>query len=121
MEVYIAEIRPMVEDSYAHEQISEFLQQQNYEAHGFSARSVRRFCSVHNIHYHSNLSVQELDRVVHSGVIAVGHSYGRRTMHGLLASSGVCYLKKKVHYQLNALPVVECYLFQIHVSEHRIC
>ena len=40
MEVCIAEIRPMVEDSYTHEQISEFLQQQNYEARGFLARSV---------------------------------------------------------------------------------
>ena len=54
MEVYIAEIRSMVEDSYTHEQISEFLQQQNYEVHGLSARSVRRFCSAHNIHYRSN-------------------------------------------------------------------
>ena len=86
MEVYIA----TVEDGYTHEQISECLQQQNYGARGFSARSVR-FCSEHNIHYRSNLSVQELDRVVHSGVIAVGHSYGRRTMHGLLASNGVSY------------------------------
>ena len=38
MEVYIAEIRPMVEDSCTHEQISDFLQQQNYEARGFSAQ-----------------------------------------------------------------------------------
>ena len=25
-----------------------------------------------------------------------------------------------MHYELNTLPVVECYLFQIHASEHRI-
>ena len=47
---YIAEIRPVVEDSYTHEQISDFLQQQNYEACGFSAQSVR-FCSAHKIYY----------------------------------------------------------------------
>ena len=78
----------MVEDSYTYEQISKFLQQQNYEARWFSAQSVRRFCSAHNIHYCSNL---ELDRVVHIGVIAVGHGYGRHTMHGLLACSGIYY------------------------------
>ena len=77
----------MVEDSYTHKQISDFLQQ-NYEARGFLARSVRRFCSAHKIYYCSN---QDLDRVVHSGVIAVGDIYGRCTMHGLLASSGVHY------------------------------
>ena len=86
MEAYIAEIRSMVEDGYTHEHISEFLQQQSYGERGLSARSVR-FCSEHNIHYCSNLSVQELDRVIHNGVITVGHSYGRRTMHGLLASN----------------------------------
>ena len=69
---------------YTHEQISEFLQKQNCGAHRFLAGSVRKFCSVHNICYRSKLSVQELDKVVHSGVIAVGHSYGRCTMHGLL-------------------------------------
>ena len=65
MEAYIAEVRPMVGDSYTHEPISEFMQQQNYEAHGFSTQSVRKFCSAHNIHYHSNLSVQELDNIHH--------------------------------------------------------
>jgi len=53
---------------------------------------LRRFCSEQNIHYRSNLSAQELDRVVQDGVIAVGRSYGRRTMHGLLASKGVLFL-----------------------------
>ena len=91
MEAYIAEIRSIVEDGYTHEQISELLQQQSYGERGFSARRVRRFCSEHDIHYRSNLSDQELDRVIHNGVITVGHSYGRRTMHGLLASNGVSY------------------------------
>ena len=51
-------------------------------------------------------------------MLIVGHSHGRCTIHGLLASNRVSYLKKNVHYELNALPVinVECYLFQIHVS-----
>ena len=70
MEAYIAEIRSMVEDGYTHdEQISELLQQQSYGERGFSARSVRRFCSEHDIHYRSNLSVQELERVIHNGVL----------------------------------------------------
>ena len=80
----------MVEDSYTHEHISDFLQQQNYEARGFSAQSVR-FALHIKFTTASNPSIQELDRVVHSGVIAVGYSYGRRTMLGLLASSGTRY------------------------------
>ena len=91
MEVYIAEIRSMVEDGL--HMNSEFLQLQSscYGVRGFLGRfgTVRMFCSVHSIHYHSNLSVQELDRVIHNGVITVGHSYSRCTMHGLLASNGV--------------------------------
>ena len=78
MEVCIAEVRPLVEDSYTHEQISEFQQQRDHEACGFSVRSVRKSCCAHNIHY-CNISVQELDSVVHS---TVGHSYGRCIMHG---------------------------------------
>ena len=31
--------------------------------------------NIYNIHYRSNLSAQELDRVVQGGVNAVGHSY----------------------------------------------
>ena len=71
MEAYIAEIRSMVEVGCTREQIREFLQLQSYREHGFLTGSVRRFCSENNIHYHSNLSVQELDRVIHSGVLAV--------------------------------------------------
>ena len=43
-------------EAYTHEQMSEFLQQQSYGERGFSAQSVRRFCSEHNIHYRSNRS-----------------------------------------------------------------
>ena len=53
MEAYIAEITSMVEDGYTHEH--------EHGEHGFSARSVKRFFSEHDIHYRSNLSVQKLD------------------------------------------------------------
>ena len=38
---------------------------------GFSARSIRRFCKVHDIHVSSRLSDMELDRVVSSSVAKV--------------------------------------------------
>ena len=53
---------------------------------GFSARSMRRFCADEGIHYRSQLNDEQVDRLVASRVI---HSYGRRTMHGLLCAEGV--------------------------------
>ena len=44
-------------------------------ARGLSARSVRRFCSVHAIHVSSRLSDADLDRVVSCSVAKVIASY----------------------------------------------
>jgi len=51
-------------------------------------RSVRRFCAIHGIHYHSGLTESEVDRIVSIAVRSVGNSYGRRTLHGLLRVHG---------------------------------
>ena len=64
--------------------ISVSLQQRHPSQRGFSSRSVRWFCSEEGIHYRCGLSDGQLDRVIVSQVQAVGHSYGRRTIHGLL-------------------------------------
>ena len=46
-------------------------------------------CSERGIHYGSNLSDHELDNVVCRCVSSVGHSYGRRSLQGLLRSEGI--------------------------------
>ena len=56
---------------------------------GLSIRSVRRFCSSCGIHYRSTLGEGELDELVRSRVGSVGHSYGRRSLQGLLRAEGI--------------------------------
>ena len=56
---------------------------------GVAGLSVRRFCSSCGIHYRSTLGEGELDEVVRSRVGSVGHSYGRRSLQGLLRAEGI--------------------------------
>ena len=57
---------------------------------GLSVRSVRIFCSSRGIHYRSNIGDRELDELVCLRVRNVGHSYGRRSLRGLLRAEGIC-------------------------------
>ena len=83
------EISIAVAAGATHEVISLSLRQRYPSRSGYSTRSVRRFCAQKGIHYRSGLSDEELDRVVASRILSVSHSYGRRTMHGLLSADGV--------------------------------
>ena len=69
--------------------VSLFLQSALPGVRGLSIRSVRRFCQERRIHYRSHLRDDELDEVVRRCVLNVGHSYGRRSLHGLLRSRGI--------------------------------
>ena len=83
---YEAEIRRYVSEGVSHASISRRLCHLVSSHRGFSERSVRRFCAERDIHYRSRLSDRELDVRVRSAVHSVGHSYGRRTLHGLMRS-----------------------------------
>ena len=90
MERYERDIRRLVEEGMSHSAISLYLRQCEPSIHrGLSERSVRRFCGQRQIHYRSRLTDAELDRRVHDAVRSVGHSYGRRTMHGFLRSQNL--------------------------------
>ena len=71
------------------ESVSQYLRGLFPTRRGLSAISLRRYCRSRGIHYRTNLSSVDLDRVIHSAVAWVGHSYGRRTLHGLLRSNGI--------------------------------
>lgn len=88
MESYINEIVQWVKGR-THQDISSFLRSLHPTERGYSARSVRRFCAIHGIHYCSGLTESEVDRIVSVAVRSVGNSYGRRTLHGLLRWRGV--------------------------------
>ena len=91
MEAYEQEIRFLVMDGVSHALISEYLSRKEPNRRGFSERSVRRFCSERDIHYRSRLTDAELDRRISTAIRSVGHSYGRRTLHGkaVAATSGL--------------------------------
>ena len=89
MELLEDEIRQRVEEGQTHNQISQFLQTVLPSQRGLSSRSVRRFCAERGIRYRSGLSDTQLDHIVSSRVSRVGHSYGRRSMQGLLRSDGI--------------------------------
>ena len=86
---YRQEVARRVAAGDTYQRISSSLRQRHPSRRGFSARTVRRFCSREGIHYRSGLDEGQLDRVIASQVLSVGHSYGRRTMHGLLRAQGV--------------------------------
>lgn len=61
----------VLEAGKTHAQIAEELQARYPGERGFSARSVRRFCSNHGITSSSGLSDRHLDKVVASGIAKV--------------------------------------------------
>ena len=89
LRAYVGEISLRVAAGETHDTISISLQGRNPHRHGFSCRSLRRLCSSEDIHFRSGLSDLRLDQMVSGLVQAVGHSYGRRTIHGLLSSQGI--------------------------------
>lgn len=82
-------IRSRVRRGDTHEEVSRYLRALFTDTRGLSARSVRRFCSLRRIHYGSNIGERELDEVVRRIVSRVGHTYGRRSFHGLLCAEGI--------------------------------
>lgn len=68
--------------------MSQYLQGCFPSVTGLSTQSVR-FCRERNISYRSNLSDEEVDRLVRRCVFSIGHTYGRHSLHGLLRSEGV--------------------------------
>lgn len=86
--VHEGTIRHMLSEGYSYWQISDYLIRVTGESAGLSPRSVRLFCASRNI-APRNLEYAALQGNLLSAIANVGHAYGRRTMHGLLASQGV--------------------------------
>lgn len=86
--------------------VSEYLQSIFPGVRGISTRSIRRFCHSRDIHYRSRLSTVELERLVQHTVTRVGHSYGRRSLHGLLRSQGIHVSQSRIGAALrNTFPL----------------
>ena len=70
---------------------------------GLSVRSVRRFCSSRGIHQRTTMTDRELDELVRSTVACVGHSYGRRSLQGLLRADGIYVSQRRLGMCLRRL------------------
>ncbi|XP_065826874.1 uncharacterized protein [Oscarella lobularis] len=83
------DVRAYIAQGFTHDKISDLLTGQFPSVRGFSARSVRRYCKEHDIHWTTPVTDDELQREVEKGVEAVGPTYGRKTMKGYLATQGL--------------------------------
>ncbi|XP_064383624.1 uncharacterized protein LOC135351363 isoform X2 [Halichondria panicea] len=93
----VDEVFEMVTSGMTHEDISNTLKTRFPGIRGFSARSVRRFCSENGIHKPDSAQV---DAVVECAVTEVGHVYGRRMLKGVLESKGIKVSEKRVSESL---------------------
>ena len=96
LQLFEYEITSRVRRGQTYQQISEDLRRRYPSVRGLSCRSVRRFCRARDIRYRSGLNTRELDLVVSATVRLVGHSYGRRTMQGLLRAGGVNVSQRRI-------------------------
>lgn len=96
LEQFAGDVVHCLERGDSYESISQHLQQLYPGQRGTSVRSVRRFCTDRAIRRRSVLSEAELDQVIASRVTAVGHTYGRRSMHGLLRAEGIAVCQRRV-------------------------
>ena len=100
---YKQEIARLVKEGQTHYDISAMLMNRHPSERGLSERNVRRFCCTYRIHHHSGLSDEQLDLVVSRAVSVAGHSYGRKTIHGLLRWKGITVSQNRVSKSLRRI------------------
>ena len=103
------EITKWVNEGRSHFEVSSLLLSRYPGERGLSERNVRRFCKDHEIHYRSGLADSQLDAEVCCVVRAVGHSYGRKTIQGLLRARGIHVSQRRVSKSLRRVaPAAKC-------------
>ena len=107
LERYEREIRALVSGGWTHADISGFFRILTGRNHGLSVRTIGRFCARRDIHHRCGVNALDLDRLVCNLVYRVGHAYGRRTLHGLLQSRGVCVSQRRVATSMQRVAPLE--------------
>lgn len=110
-------IRDQIQNNCTYSAIAAQLQQRYPTARGLSARSVRRYCNDNNISRSSRLNSSEVDDAVERAVSAVGPSYGRRTLTGLLRSEGIIIGEQRVRSSMRRITPI--YLERRHQHTYR--
>ena len=102
--VHVNEVALRVSNGESYRSISNRLRRLYPGTLGLSARSVRRFCRRQGVHYRSGLTDSELDREVSLSIQSVGHSYGRRTVQGLLRARGIHVSQRRIGVSMSRGP-----------------
>jgi len=90
LDLFEAMIFRLLFKGYSYADVSEYIRRQTGQSQDMSSRSIQRYVANRDVRVRSSIDQVCLDAVVHSCVTRLGHSYGRRTMQGLLRSQGVC-------------------------------
>ena len=89
LQVYEGVIVQLISEGWSYDEVSEYRKTMVGDTRGMSSRTLRRYCAQRGIRRRGTVDQDQLDRIVRFFVTNVGHSYGRRTMHGLLSSQGI--------------------------------
>ena len=100
-------IRLFVSEGRSYEEISYYLSRLTGQSQGLSPRTIRRFCASRGIGYRGGIDDARLDGIVRTLVYRVGHSYGRRTMNGLLRSEGVLVSQSRLAASLERVSPIQ--------------
>ena len=114
LDLYEGVIRRLVAQGVTYCEILGYLERLNgASTRGLSVRSILRICSRRHIRttYHGGISNSVLYQIV-----LRGHSYGRRTMHGLLVSEGMSVSQAQVGASLRRVAPI-----QSASRQHNIC
>ena len=101
-------MRRLLQDGRSYDSISQFLAAfYGQQVRGTSSRTVRRFSAAMGLRRRGLLDDSTLDRIVSTLIRRVGHSYGRRTMHGLLRSLGFRVSQSRVSRSMQRVALVQ--------------
>ena len=109
MDSYEQVIRSLIGQGLTYREVSNILSTITGQYSGFSQRSVRRFCEQRGIQSRRRGRIDGscLDRITGHFINRVGHSFRRRTMHGLLASWGFMVSQTRVERSLSRLAPIQ--------------
>ena len=78
---YKQAIQTLVTGGWTCSEVSSLLSSRHLGERGISEGSVRRFCDMYNMCYHTALTGEQLDTVVFGAVESAENCYGRKTIH----------------------------------------
>ena len=105
-EAYEGIIMLLLCEGRTYEEVSTYIIGQTGYRRGLSSRSLRRYCNIRGLRNCPPTRAQ-LDGIVGTFVQRVGHSYGRRMMHGILSSQGIPASQRRIGESLQRVAPIQ--------------